>query len=580
MSQEQSSIPSSTPAAPPPSAPAVTAPPSAPPAPAAAPQAPPAPVAPAESVAAVPPGASTPEKPKTYDEARAKLHAARDRAMAEGEAQPASETPEAEPIVAKPEPETPPVIDVPEVEPAPEVETAPEKSDAVPAEESDVDLDDINHVLTAEEIEQKYKRGLSKEARADFAAREARRGELETTVRDIGGKYGAGVFAKMAPAFFTDCPFDEAKQPTEAEAWWNEQADVVLDQMVLPENAGALGLFKAMSQRFTNTAIYDPDTGAAYVSNLIKGEWGQQPDGQTPYDLPFVDSLMQAHKKWGVQRGYTGTEDDDGKPIIDPARAGKPYDVATIDKLIKADQKGLINHEFIDNELSGTESAKREPTPRELELEEENKRLKAEGETEKTAREARAAEQKREHERLVGQYKTQAKGYVSRQVMATAMPILQSVGWAPSEGDSPEVAEEKKTLAEMVTATVNAHLQSDMEEINGAIDRFEAFDANGRATPRFSKKLEPFQNKAKAKVLRLIKLNSRFKFAAGTSRNAQLAKKNGSIESPVVPPPIATAPKAPDPNAPVDWDERQRLAKEKLHAKLQAAKGEETVGRL
>ncbi len=586
MSQEQSSI--GTGGAPPPVSSPTPAPSSAPP-PVAAPAAPVGAV-PAESAVESSQGAPTPEKSTTYEQARDKLHAARDAAFKE-DAQPEGK-PEGESLST--EPEAPPVIAEPEVEPlASEVEAVPaEEVAAAPAEgEEAADLEDLKTALTEDLLEKKYPRQLSKKVKADIAARESRRGQLEEATTVIGGDIGLGIAKAVMPILLTDCPFDEVRQPAEANAWWEEQTDKFLDQVVLPENAGAGKFFEKLSHNFVTTALYNEQEGAKFASNLISEEWGKQPDGQTPYDLPFVDSLLKAHKSWGIDNGHTGMLDDDDKPIIDPERAGKPITVATIEKLIKANQAGLINHEFVDSELAGMGTKKAEPTARELELEAENTRLKAEGEATKTAREAAAAEQQRKREGEIAVYKTQAKGDISRAVMQDVIPIAESTGWAASKDDTPERAGPKKTLGRLVAADINAALMGDHANPNKdwktaweMVERYEAYTPDGKRTPRFKKALEPLQIKAKAMYLAIQRdLNAEFSFTAKTSRNAQLAKKNGHKvgEQPTVPPVATVQPSSePKPTDPGYWEWRAEQAKNKLHAARESAERAQTVGQL
>jgi hypothetical protein len=589
MSQEQSTIGSGTGGAPPPVSTPTPAPSSAPP-PAAAQPAAPVGAVPAESAVESTQGASTPEKSTTYDQAREKLHAARDAAFKE-DAQPEAES-EGEPALSV-EPKAPPVIAEPEVEPlAPEVEAVPAEAAAAPAEgEEAADLEDLKTVLTEDLLEQKYPRQMSKRLKADVAARETRRGQLEEAATVIGGDIGLGIAKAVLPIFLTDCPFDKVKQPAEAKAWWEKQTDTLLDQIVLPENAGAGELFEALSHNFVTTALYDEREGPGFASNLISEEWGKQPDGQTPYDLPFVDSLLKAHKSWGIDNGHTGMLDDDDKPIIDPARAGKPITVATIEKLIKADQAGLINHEFVDSELAGMGSKKAEPTARELELEAENTQLKTEGEATKTAREAVAAEAQRKREGEIGVYKNAAKGDISRAVMQDVLPIAESTGWAASKDDTPERAGRKNTLGRLVAADINAVLMGDPANPNedwkkawDMVERYEAYTSDGKRTPRFKKALEPLQIKAKAMFLGIQRdLNTEFSFTAKNSRNAQLAKKNGYKvgEQPVTPPVAMLQPSSePKPTDPGYWEWRAGQAKSKLHAAREAAERASTVGQL
>jgi hypothetical protein len=598
----EGSIPSAAGTAPPPAATPTPAPSSAP-APAPAPAAV-EPAAPAESAVESSTGAQPSARSTTNEQAREKLHAA--RRAAEG-TQPEGE-PEGELALS----EAPPVIAEPEVEPlAPQEEVVPaEEVVAAPAEGQEAaDLEDISHVLTEAELEAKYPRQLSKKVKADIAAREARRGALEEVATVVGGEVGLEVAKAIMPILWADPPVDEVKQPAEAEAWWNEQVDTLFDYFVLPEHANAEKLFEKMSHRFVTNALYEDapardaagqfikgadgkpiPTGAVFASNLISEEWGKQPDGQTPYDLGFVDSALKKHQAWGLDNGIAGYDGDD-EPIIDPDRKGKPISLDIVDKLVRGLQIGAVNMETLDAELEAhtAKSPAAKPTPEFLALQEENAKLKSEREADLTAKQAHEAEQTRKREAEVTLYKTQAKRDVSNAVMQDVMPLLTDSSWAPSKDDKPEVASRKKTLGRMIARDINAELMGDPESPNedwakawGMVERYEAYDQNGKRTPRFKRALEPLQITAKAKFLEIKReLSPGFQFAALSSRDARLAKKNGSIrtEQSTVPPVATVQPSnEPKPGDPGYYDWRAEQARKKLRASREAAERAETVG--
>lgn len=568
---EGSFSPGSQSAAPPPPSSSSTPAPSSAPAPVAEQPSAPVPDTSAQpAVDAASKGAPTPEYPRTFEQAREKLHARRRELEEEGAAQPpASEGDES--LSAKPE--TPDITE-PKIEPlAPEVEAVPAEAAAAPAEgEEAADLEDLKTALTEDLLEQKYPRQLSKKVKADIAAREARRGQLEEAATVIGGDIGLGIAKAVMPILLTDCPFNEATHPAEAQAWWNENVDALFDQIILSENAGAGDLFKHASHRFVTTALYDEKEGPGFASNLISEEWGKQADGVTSYDLPFVDSILKAHKSWGV--------DADGKPI----------DVATLTALVKGLQHGAIDMNYVQGELADADE-KPEPSPELLAAQEEITRLKTESEADKTAREATAAEQQRTRDGELALYKTQAKRDISSAIMQDVIPIAQSSGWAPSDGDKPERLGSKKTLGRMVAADINAVLMGDPASPNedwkrawDMVESYTAYDTNGKRTPRFKKVLEPLQIKAKAMFLRIQRdLASEFQFAAANTRNARLANKNGrNGEQPAAPPPVATVqqPRELKPTDPDYLERRQEAAREKLRLSREADGRRESVGHL
>lgn len=500
---------------------------------------------PSESTAsAVPSSASTPARPQTQEDATARYHERLEairKSEAEGDTQPPAaaepEQSEAEPVAVE-EPEAPAL---PEAA-APEVET----------EDGDSEL------LTTEQIEALR---IPKSEKAKIAQINAQAAQLREVHKTLGSEIGVKLASEILPILWTDCPFNEATQPAEAQAWWDEQSDSLLDAIVLPEKAGAEQLFNHLSRHFVTTALYDErpamddvtgqpvldaegkpvPIGAMFANKVIAGEYGNTPDGQ-PYDLPLISRLVQAHKE------------------------------------------GLINMEFVDAELrEKAETGAPEPTPKELELQAELDKVKAQTEGDATAAQQRAAEEKRKSDERMEAYKVQAKGFVSRYVMKPLMPQLADLGWAPQPGEAGSQLEQKQFFADVITTYFNLKLEgtsktpsADYQGVQDMIDNGTAFGPDGKPTQRFTLRMQPLGDKAAALLAKAKRnLGPILKFAASTSRNAQLAKKNGKDASERTTPALAVPEPPVDPNAPVDWEAKQAAARAKLRA---ASAGRERPG--
>lgn len=499
MSASEGSLGSSSPAASaPPPAPAVA--PSAPATDSAVAPAAAEPVAsPETATAPATPGASTASpttKPTTLDEVSARYHQQID-GIAEQEAAPPEATAPTElpliPEVAEPA-ETPLTVAEPETVTEP-LTAEPAAEETAPAH-SEIDLDDLNQVLSLDDIKAKFPR-QSVQMTAEFAKREAHRAELMKSVGDIGGEIGVE-FAKVVN------PIIWKENPT------IEDVDALFDQIVLPEHANAEQLFKLMGEHLINTTLQDETHGREFGANLISEEYGKNKDG-SPYDFGGM----------------------------------KPLEL--VETLINAHKAGILNMEFITSELAGQDPTP-EPSPRELALQKENEELKS-------GQQAKETEHKRERDALQAQYKTQANGFVSRRIMSAVMPLAVSANWAAIEGETGPQVERKQVLGELVTDHINRSIEGSLgapsEEyaaVQTMIDEGRAFDAAGKPTPRFLQKLGPLQEKARARFLRIQRvLAPEFKFKAENSRNAQLVNKNGgskAAQTAVAPPPeVAEIPK-------------------------------------
>lgn len=540
----------------PPSAPPAAAPPVATPPPAAAPVAPatpavaqPAVTTPSDAVAPSATPGAPPPKPTTLDAVKEQYRQDKARIAAE-EAQP--NAPPVPPVEAQPAP-APAPVEAPPAEPTvveePPAEVPPPVEEAAPAAPAAATVDDkeyLESVLTADEVETRFNRKLSKAERADIAARETHRGELLKTVDAIGSDLGVKISTAINPIILGDCPFNATEQPAEAQAWWDGAVDTIFDQLTLPENAHAVELVDQMGKRLVNLQLDEPTCnhcqsdgnkpnprctehiagGREFGSQMIQEEFGKNDDG-TPFDfwgmkpIEFVDFLIKAAK----------FKDNEGV--------------------------GLINREFLEGELAGNK--KPEPTARELELQRENEELRTKTQTD---REATEAETKRKGEEAKVAYKTQATGYVSRQLNAVILPLATNANWTAVEGETGPQVEQRKNWGRMLTNDIQTSVLGTVNrptpEYQAVLDMIEngtAFDAQGQPTPRFDLKVKPLRTMAKAKFKEAERvMGSLFKFAATTSRAANLVKELGGkvgepAEQPAAPPlALATPPPDPDRN--------------------------------
>lgn len=515
MSADLGSSPGSS-AAPPPSAPAA-APPAAPAAPPAAPVAPAAPAVVVPDVAPVNDAVASatlgvpaqPAKPSSVAEVQAIYR--QQVAEAERAAQQPEQSVEAQitepaapaPVEAQPVEEVEPIVE-------PAAEEAPTELAAIGPGEDEY----RESAWSPEEVQAKYQRNLSKKALAEITQREAHRAELIQTVDKIGGDLGVQVASVINPILLKD-------NPTDADV------DAVFDQILLPENAGAEQLFDLMGKRLVNMQLQDEETGREFGSQMISEEWGKNEDGSA-FDflgmkpIELVDFLLRAAK----------AKDGEGDPIL--------------------------NMEFLKTELDG--QAKPAPSERELALQRENEELRTKNQAETTAKEAEET-LKREADKKI--YNTQAKGFVTRSIMADVMPLAVKANWAASEGETGEQAERKKVLGRLVTADINSHIMGapdaltpEYSEVKAMIDNNTAFDrVSGEPTPRFRNKLKPLRTMAKARFNEIQRtLSPQIKFTAVTSRNAQLVKKTQGAAPATEAPQLATPPA--DPNRQLTTQER------------------------
>lgn len=483
---------------------------------------------PTDVAAPVTPGAPTSEEGATgfqsLDDVFAKYRQDKAAAPNQEAAQTSEPAPREAPPVT-PEPVAPP-LEAAET-PQPVVEEPPVEQPPVVAQETaDTTEDlDLETVLTAEDVNTRFARKLSQKERAEIAKREAHRGELLKTVNELGNPEHAKALSDII----------WKQNPTE------QDAEALMDLLLLPEHAHAIELGQQLGQHFVKTAINHEETGKEFANTLISDEWGNRP-ADAQYGTP-----------------------------------GAPYDVDFIAKAVAADKAGLINWEFIESELQGA-SKPAEPTAKELELQRKVEELSAGKATEDEANARKTAE-------MTAVYNTQANTFVSNFLMSAVIPLAQKANWAPSEGESPEQAAEKKVLGDLVTSYCNERFRSDTdyEEAQKMIKNMTAFHPQtGQATPRFLRTLSPLQNKAKAMFNELQRtLNGRFKFAAQDSRNARLVQNNGSKgAAPVAqtPPPLAAPPARQD--GPKTVAELMEEAKAPYRAARAAQEQGQRVGRL
>lgn len=551
--QPEGSIPSVAPAAPP--AMPSTAAPSPSSASAPSPGSQPAPSAPAPDggAAVSTPGAQPhPQSAvslaeERYNAARSKYHET--RAKMNGDS--ADRGAEAEPLAAAPQEPKAPIeaqTDPPPAEPPAPAEAA-----------SDVDFDDPETVITEEQFRQHFRTPakLSK----TLAAREAQRAEAVKGVSDIGGEEGLRFSREFNQLVFKPDP-DE------------KDAEAAFDALVLSNKGGARKLVSKMANHFVSSAIYDPNEGPGFVSSLIQGEWGTQPDGKTSYDLPFVDSFMKAHKSWGLM--------PDGKPVsvetIDAlVKAIKKHGVAPERalSLIKARGVGILpNDEYIDAELADhPDEPEHVPSEREKQLAAEVEQLKAKSATDEQTAEQKEAEAKAAQAERFGIYRTQAKNWVTKYVQTDALKAAIDAGWAVPEGQ--EGAPSQKRFGKMIANEINSEIEHGATKEAYAqamkmIDDGEAFTRDGQPTARFLHNVKPLKIAAKALHNELLReLGPAVKFAASTSRNAKLVTENGrnGQRSASDPPALATPRPA---QGEESYEDGKRRIRERFNAQTRA----------
>lgn len=431
------------------------------------------------------------------------------------------------------------------LEPASSEETPPPAADlalegdqpAVAEPVGEVDFENLETYLTEEILRKRFH--VPAKLAPELAAREVHRQHLAEGVRKLGGESGL----KFSEAFN---PILWKAEPTD------EDAEAAFDALVLPEKGGGRKLVGKMANHFVTTALYDPEHGPGFASDLIREEWGTQPDGKTPYDLQFVDSIVKAHKSWGVGA--------DGKPIgIDSLNrlvsslAKHGIDVDRAEKLFRANKLGLVNNEYIDGELADQpEEPEHVPTEKEKEALARAEAAEAKLREQDASTEAKAAELKAEHERKVGLYRASATQWLQRYIFTKVMPAATKANWALRDGEEPTPG--KQTLGRMTSTTINYEIQygetkPKYDELMKMVDDGEAFDRSGKPTPRFLQVAEPLQNVALAMHNEFIRdLGPALKFTAASTRNARLvAERNGQQPESLEPPPLAT----PRPEKPV-----------------------------
>ncbi len=331
----------------------------------------------------------------------------------------------------------------------------------IAAQPPEVDTASLDAVLTPDQLSKIYH--VPKAKVAELAAREEERGQLRENVRTIGGSQGVKIASQLNPIIWKENP-----TPEDAEAF--------LDQLVLPENAGAMKLVRHMGRHFVSTALYEdtpgPDgtpLGQTFANSLIQEEWGTQPDNKTPYDLPFVDGLIKAHKSWGVG--------PDGKPVdvqtlttLVSSLKKNGISVEQAASLFRAKKLGILaEDDYINSELSEhPEEPEHEPTPRELELQAQLDEAQRKLQGDEDGRKAKAEADKAAWETRMKAYETTAKTWLSNQIMARVLPSARKVGWAAVEGeDNPS----KVKFGELIATTIDTKLKAtaDYETANNMI---------------------------------------------------------------------------------------------------------------
>lgn len=212
------------------------------------------------------------------------------------------------------------------------------------------------------------------------------------------------------------------------------------------------------------------------------------------------------------------------------------YDVEKLDKLVKYDQAGLLDHEELEKEAQLYASA----SPQILkELEETKGRLAAIEDRDKATQakaqtDARAEEQK---------HLDRATDHVSKQVMAAVIPIAEHYGWTATTEELnskdpavKQLAESKIAMGKMLTAYMNSEMKKlpEWSAVEHLGKTKQAFTKDGQLRHIFTDNSGRLVTKLLADFKAMVRiLNPTFAKSFGSTRAAKLKEttRSGQAET-------------------------------------------------
>lgn len=322
--------------------------------------------------------------------------------------------------------------------------------------------------MTEEEITQRW--GASRpnvEMRQYLVKAEAHRAQLVADRQALGGTPGIAVAKTLVPLLWKT-------EPTDADS------DTMFDQLTLHNPRLTLG----MGQKLFNVAINDPTHGESFVNQVLGEEFGLDHEG-------------------------------------------KPFTLAYLRELLDWDKAGLINRTYFRGEVG------KDGPVSERERKMEQRLAAIEGSETKRTQQDAATRQRQEIERV-----GKAFDFVSNFLMSPVLALAEKSGWAVGDNEvgpdgkptTPE-AERKMYLGDMLSSHIDKRMKASDEwkEIRNLVRQGRAFDQAGKATPALDVYLEPLAIRTTAwfrEAQRIV--NPGFAKAAASTRNAQLATKNGN----------------------------------------------------
>lgn len=349
----------------------------------------------------------------------------------------------------------------------PEIEK-PEVEPLAAAEEETVEVDPLAEQTGPRDLEALKKQFPRAQTVAleEIAKVEAKQWELQKKVDAIGGAVGIEIAKAVMPALLSANPGEK-------------EADSTFQ--TLAETNPALTL--EMSRQFLMHAIEEeaPDPATGLPTNIATG-----------------NALIKT--RW------------------------PEHDVEKIDKLVKFDEAGLIDHEKLaeESELYRGESEAVKTLKAEVAALKEGK----EQDKAKTENDARI-ETKKHYDKTVD--------YVSRQVMDAVVPIAEFYGWTATKEELTskdpavkQLAESKIVMGKMLTAYMNTRMRQlpEWASVEHLGKSKQAFTEDGQVRHLFTSNSGPLVTKLLAEFKEMVRiLNPTFAKSFGSTRAAKLKEK-------------------------------------------------------
>lgn len=367
-------------------------------------------------------------------------------------------------------------------QPEPKPEPVKVEPEVEAAEDETVEVDPLAEQTgprTLDDLKKQFPRAQTV-ALEEIAKVEAKQWALQKKVDEIGGTVGIKIAKEVMPALLH-------ANPGENEA--NTAFQVLTDT----NPALALGMSRQLLDHALDEHAVDPASGL-------------------PTYMQTGNYLIKKH--------------------LDP-----DYDVEKIEKLIKYDKAGLIDHEELEKEaaLYAGDSAQVKALKERLSAIEEKDKA-----TQAATEDAARAKARESYDKAVG--------YVSKQVMDAVIPIAEHFGWTATQEEVTskdpavkQLAKGKIVMGKMLTAYMNTRMKQlpEWASVDHLGKTGQAFSEDGQVRHLFTSNSTPLTTKLVAEFKEMVRiLNPTFAKSFGSTRAAELKKQTRSGEAEVQIPPV------------------------------------------